>query len=121
MNGVISSWWVKKSGFSFVSTCIKHRKSSAESLSAARALWLAGAGRPEEWKRERRIESLLGTRLIRQESTKMSASVKYKKKLTQFDHVVPPELINLSMGAPGDLMLRCCTDVVKKATAHRMV
>ena len=50
-------------------------------------------------------------------STEMAA---YRKVFTLFDHV-SPSLINLAMGAPSKPLLQSCTEVLKKATAHRMV
>ena len=44
----------------------------------------------------------------------------YRKILTLFDHV-PPHVINLGMGSPSDALLKGCTQVLKNATAHRMV
>ena len=43
-----------------------------------------------------------------------------KKTKTQFD-LVPDSITNLGMGAPSDMLLAKCADILKEAAQHRMV
>lgn len=45
---------------------------------------------------------------------------KRNKSYTLFDHV-PADTVNLKMGAPGEVLLKKSKEIMKKATAHKMV
>ena len=43
-----------------------------------------------------------------------------KKNYTAFDDV-PADIVDLSMGAPGEALLKKSKEIMKKATVHKMV
>ena len=56
----------------------------------------------------------------RQEDDPLAFVKKPNKSYTLFDHI-PPDTVNLKMGAPGEALLKKSKEIMKKATAHKMV
>ena len=53
--------------------------------------------------------------------SEMSAVPARSNSATLFDYVSRPGVTNFKMGAPGEVALQKCTEILKKATVHRMV
>lgn len=58
-------------------------------------------------------------------SSKLVSTVSLARRMstkaqTLFDNI-PKRVANLSLGAPSEVLLKKCTGILAKATAHRMV
>ena len=51
----------------------------------------------------------------------MSAIPARSNSVTLFDYFSSPGVTNFKVGAPGEETLKKCTEILKKATVHRMV